>query len=127
MSDVALEIVFDHFHARRQRDVAALTEGLDPDVVHQGVVPSLVCNGRDAVVERVRSSFDQDDMGIERLEFLAAGEHVVVNIAGPRFREVPFLDGEIFMLFTLRDGRITRIDDFRSRGDALLAAQAGAS
>jgi ketosteroid isomerase-like protein len=124
MSDAALEIVFDHFHARRRRDIAAVTAGLDPDVVHQGVLPSLVCNGRDAVVERIAASFDDDDdRGIERLEFLAAGEHVIVSIAGTRFREIPFLDGEIFMLFTIRDGRIARIDDFATRGDALLAAQ----
>jgi ketosteroid isomerase-like protein len=126
MSDAALEIVFDHFYARRRRDITALAEGLDPDVVHQGVLPVLVCNGRDAVVERVTASFDEDDRGIERLAFFAAGDDVIVNIAGPRFREIPFLDGEIFMLFTLRDGRIARIDDFRSRGDAQLAAEARA-
>jgi ketosteroid isomerase-like protein len=124
MSDAALEVVFDHFYARRQRDIAALTDGLDPDVVHQGVLPKLVCNGRDAVVERVQASFDGEDRGIERLEFVAAGDRVIVGIAGPRFREIPFLDGEIFMLFTLRDGRIARIDDYRSRDDALAAAQA---
>jgi ketosteroid isomerase-like protein len=125
MSDAALEIVFDHFYARRQRDITELADGLDPDVVHQGVLPNLVCNGRDAVVERVRASFDDEDRGIERLELLAAGDRVIVAIAGPRFREIPFLDGEIFMLFTLRDGRIARIDDYRSRDDALAAAQPG--
>jgi ketosteroid isomerase-like protein len=124
MSDAALEIVFDHFHARRRRDIAAVSDGLDPDVVHQGVLPSLVCNGRDAVVERVHSSFDADDSGVERLEFLAAGDRVIVSIAGARFSEIPFLDGEIFMLFTLRDGRIARIDDFATRRDALHAAEA---
>lgn len=124
MSDAALEIVFDHFHARRRRDIDAVSDGLDPNVVHQGVLPSLVCNGRDAVVERVRSSFDEDDRGIDRLEFLAAGEHVIVSIAGARFSEIPFLDGGIFMLFTLRDGRIARIDDFATRRDALLASEA---
>lgn len=124
MSDAALEIVFDHFYARRRRDIDAVTAGLDPDVVHQGVVSSLVCNGRDAVVERIGSSFDGDDRGVERLEFLAAGDRVIVSIAGPRFREVPFLQGELFMLFTMRDGRIVRIDDFATRGDAMLAAGA---
>jgi hypothetical protein len=127
MSDAALQTVFDHFYARRRRDIAAVSEGLDPKVVHQGVLPELVCNGRDAVVERIGSSFDEEDRGIERLEFLAAGNQVIVSIAGPRFREIPFLDGEIFMLFTLRDGRIARIDDFRTRGDALLAAQVRAA
>jgi hypothetical protein len=123
MSDAALQVVFDHFYARRQRDIEAVAVGLEPDVVHQGVLPSLVCTGKDAVVERIGASFDEDDRGVERLEFLAAGDQVIVSIAGPRFREIPFLDGEIFMLFTLRDGRIARIDDFRTRGDALLAAQ----
>jgi hypothetical protein len=124
MSDAALEIVFDHFYARRRRDIAAVADGLDAEVVHQGVMPMLVCNGRDAVVERVTASFDDmEGRGIERLAFLAAGDQVIVNIAGPRFREIPFLDGEIFMLFTLRDGRIARIDDFRTLGDAQLAAQ----
>jgi ketosteroid isomerase-like protein len=124
MSDAALEIVFDHFYARRRRDIAAVADGLDPAVVHQGVMPLLVCNGRDAVVERVTASFDDmDDRGVERLAFLAAGDQVIVNIAGPRFREIPFLDGEIFMLFSVRDGRIARIDDFRTLGDAQLAAE----
>ncbi len=123
MSDAALQVVFDHFYARRQRDIEAVAVGLDPDIVHQGVLPSLGCNGREAVVERVAASINEEDRGIERLEFLAAGDQVIVAIAGPRFREIPFLDGEIFMLFTLRDGRIARIDDFRTRGDALLAAQ----
>lgn len=43
MSDAALETVFDHFYGRRQRDLVALSAGLDPDVVHQGVIPDLVC------------------------------------------------------------------------------------
>jgi len=125
MSDAAMESVFDHFHARRRRDLDAVTAGLDPDVVHQGILPELVCNGRDAVVERIGSSFGNSETGIERLEFNAAGESVVAGIAGPRFREIPFLDGEIFMLFTLRDGRILRIDDYRTREEAFRAAESG--
>jgi ketosteroid isomerase-like protein len=126
MSDAALQVVFDHLYARRRGDIEALTAGLDPDIVHQGVVPSLVCTGREAVVERMQSSLEQVETGIERLELIAAGERVIVGVAGPRFREVPFLNGEIFMLFTLRDDRIVRIDDHRSREDAIRAAETAA-
>jgi SnoaL-like domain len=125
MTDAALEVVFDHLYARRMRDLDALTRGLDPDVVHQGVLPSLVCNGRDAVIERMRSSFDLGDSGIERLELIAASDRVIVGIAGPRFREIPFLDGEIFIVFTTRDGLIVRMDDYRTREDARNAVGVG--
>ena len=118
MSDAAMETVFDHFHARRRRDLDAIAAGLDPDVVHQGVRPELVCNGRAAVLERIEASFDTVDTGVERLELNSAGESVIVGIVGPRFREIPFLDGEIFMVFTMRDGRILRIDDYRTREEA---------
>jgi ketosteroid isomerase-like protein len=123
MSDAAMEIVFDHFHARRRGDLDAISAGLDPDVVHQGVHSDLVCNGRDAVMDRIRASLGNGDSGIDRLELHAAGESVVAGIAGPRFREIPFLDGEIFMVFTLRDGRILRIDDFRTRAEAFRAVE----
>jgi hypothetical protein len=118
MSDASMETVFDHFHARRRHDLDAIVAGLDPGVIHQGVMPELVCNGREAVVERVRGSFENGDSGLERLELHAAGDSVVVGLAGPRFRENPFLDGEIFMVFTVRDGRILRIDDYRTRDEA---------
>ncbi|MFI5284905.1 MAG: nuclear transport factor 2 family protein [Candidatus Dormibacteria bacterium] len=126
MSDAAMATVFDHFHARRRRDLDAVAASLDPDVVHQGVLPDLVCNGRGAVVERMRASLDHGDTGVEHLELNAAGESVVVGIAGARFREIPFLDGEIFMVFKVRGGRIVRIDDYRSRQEAFAAVEAPA-
>jgi SnoaL-like domain len=124
MSDAAMTAVFDHFHGRRRQDLDAIATGLDPDVVHQGVLPDLVCNGRPAVLERIRASLDSGETGIERLELHAAGESVIVGIAGPRFREIPFLDGAIFMVFTLRDGLILRIDDYRTREEAFRAVGA---
>jgi ketosteroid isomerase-like protein len=126
MSDEAMEIVFDHFHARRRRDADALAAGLDPDVVHQGVRSELVCQGREAVLERIRASLDDGQSGIDSLELHSAAGKVVVRIAGPRFRDIPFLNGEIFMVFTVQDGRIRRIDDCTTREDAFRAAQASA-
>ena len=124
MSEAELEAVFDHFHARRRRDIDAVAAGLDPQVVHQGVEPELVCNGRDEVLELVRHSFARGDSGIRSIEMIDAGERVVVGLSGRRFRENPFLTGQLFIVFTLREGRILRMDDYRSREEALCAAGA---
>ena len=126
MSDAAMETVFDYFHADGVATSTPSPPPWIPDVVHQGVLPELVCNGRRAVAERMAASLDGGDTGIERLELHAAGESVVVAIAGPRFREIPFLNGEIFMLFTVHDRRILRIDDYRTREEAFAAVEAPA-
>jgi hypothetical protein len=76
-------------------------------------------------MERVGSSLDGADWGIDRLELIAADDRAIAGIAGPRFREIPFLDGEIFIVFTVRDGLIARMDDYRTRRDALNAVGLG--
>ena len=124
MSEANLELVFDHLNARRTHDVARLESQLDPDVVHQGVLPELVCHNRKQVLSMLSRGFSPDGFGIDRLELIDAGERVVLGLAGPRFREVPWapLNGEIYMVYTLRDGRIVRMDDFLTRADAMAAA-----
>lgn len=126
MTQANLEIVFDHLNARRSHDLARLESQLDPDVVHQGVLPELVCNNRDEVLVNVRRSFAREDFGVDRLELIDAGERVVVGLAGPRLREVPWLEGQLYMVYTLRDGGIVRIDDYLTRAEAIAAAGAGA-
>jgi ketosteroid isomerase-like protein len=119
-----LEVVFDHLYARRSRDLARLESQLDPDVVHQGVTSELVCNNRDEVLTNVRRSFAREDFGVDRLELIDAGDRVVVGLGGPRFREVPgaALNGQIHIVYTIRDGRIVRMDDYLTRSDAIAAA-----
>jgi ketosteroid isomerase-like protein len=126
MTDANLEVVFDHLDARRCHDLERLASRLDPDVVHQGVLPELACNNRDEVLANVRRSFVREDFGVDRLELIDAGERVVVGLAGPRFREVPWLKGQLYMVYTLRDGRIVRMDDYLTRAEAIAAAGAGA-
>jgi ketosteroid isomerase-like protein len=128
MTQANLEIVFDHLNARRSHDLARLESQLDPDVVHQGVLAELVCNNRDEVLVNVRRGFARDDLGVERLELVDAGDRVVMGLAGPRFREVPGspLNGQIYIVYTLRDGRIVRMDDYLTRAEAMAAAGAGA-
>jgi hypothetical protein len=123
MTDAALEIVFDHLYARRMRDLDALERGLHPDVVHYGVLPGLECLGRAAVVERMGAALAHDGLGVDRIELSMAGDRVIVALAGQRFRDVPFLDGELFVVFTVRDALIVRLDDFRTREAAWEAAE----
>lgn len=125
MSQEAMEVVLDHLHARRHRDLPAVAATLEMDVVHQGVRPDLLCTGRDEVLANVERSMQADDFGIDRLELIDAGpDHAVLGVVGPRFREVEEAspDGEVFLLFTVRNRRITRMRDFRARADALAAA-----
>jgi ketosteroid isomerase-like protein len=124
MTQANLEVVFDHLYARRTRDLALLESQLDPDVVHQGVLPELVCNNRDEVLVNVRRGFAREDFGVDRLELIDAGDRVVVGLAGPRFRELPWapLNGQIYVVYTIRDGRIVRMDDYTSREEAMTAA-----
>jgi ketosteroid isomerase-like protein len=124
VTEANLELVFDHLYARRSRDLARLESQLDPNVVHQGVLPELVCNNRDEVLANVQRGFARTDFGVDRLEMIDAGDRVVVGLAGPRFREVPgaLINGQIYLVYTLREGRIVRMDDFLSRSEAMEAA-----
>ena len=123
MSEAELEVVFDHLYARRRQDADAVAATLSSDVVHQGVEADLVCAGRDEVMERVRKTMRRSGDGIERIELVDAGAQVVVGLAGRAFRDNPLLDDEIYMVFTVRDGVITRMDDYRTRSEAFRAAQ----
>ena len=124
MSAKTLQIVFDHLHDRGAGDMEAVAAQLDPDVVHQGVSEELVCRGREEVLERIRRS-SGGDAGIDHLELVDAGDRAIVGLAGPRFREVPWLLGQqLFIVFTVRDGLIVRMDDHRTRSGAFTAAGA---
>ena len=126
MSQANLETVFDHLHAMRRRDLESIATRLDPDIVHQGVQDHLVCRNRDEVLDSMRRSLTREDFGVDHLEIIEAGDRVVVGIAGSRFRDVPWapLPGQVFVVYTLRDGRIVRMDDHLTRAEALAAAGA---
>jgi len=121
-----MEVVLDHLYARRRQDLAAVTATLDPDVVHEGVRPDLRCGNRRQVLARIGNNMRAGSDGIERIEILDAGpDQAVLGVAGPRFFDVEEAspDGEVFVLFTVKNGLITRMRDFRSRDDALGAAR----
>src|SRR6266536_2455308 len=103
-------VMIDFLGALRRGDFEAAAALLDPDVSWQGLREEWVCHGREQRRE------------IDALEFTRGGEQVVLGARGPNIgpEEEPLR--QIFNVFTLRDGRIARIDDYRGRREALTAA-----
>ena len=108
--------------ARRRNDLDAIERHLHPDVVWQGLRPDLVCGDRDAVLHNVRSRGGRlpDVSGVE---LHAEGDQVMLGIRSPDLTEIAGepLEGEIYSVFTIADGVIVRMDEYRTRDEALEA------
>jgi len=123
-----VEIIFrDWLDAMRRGDLDAMRERLSPDVVHKGLKPGWVCRGRDQVLERVGARIGNPP-AVEALELIAADEHVIMSVRGPGIG-VPLDEhspprGHAYVVFTLRNGRITFMQDYLHRADALSATGA---
>ena len=116
-------VMIDFFGALRRGDFDAASALLDPDATWQGLREDLLCHGGEEVIDTFRRGL-HEHWDTEALEFIRGGDRVVVGVRSPTLTEVGGepLEGQIFNVFTLRDGRITRIDDYRRRSEALAAA-----
>jgi ketosteroid isomerase-like protein len=118
-------VMIDFFGARalRSGDFDAAAALLHPDVAWHALREDWVCHGREEVLDTFRWGLDER-REIDALEFTRGGEQVVLGARGPSIGAVGGepLEGQIFNVFTLRDGRIVRIDDYRRRNEALTAA-----
>ena len=96
-----------------------------PDVFWQGIREDLVCRDRGEAMELLREQ-QREEHGVEALELVATEEKVVLGIRSPQLQGVGGvpIGGQIFQVFTLRDGIIVRVDEYERRGDALVAAGA---
>src|SRR6266511_1146088 len=103
-------VMIDFLGALRRGDFEAAAGLLDPDVSWQGLREEWVCHGREERRE------------LDALEFSRCGEQVVLGVRGPNIGPAEEPLGQIFNVFTLREGRIVRIDDYRGRREALTAA-----
>jgi hypothetical protein len=80
-----------------------------------------ICRGREEVIDTFRWGLEQR-REIDALEFTRSGEQIVLGARGPNIGPAEDPLGQIFSVFTLRGGRIVRIDDYRGRREALVAA-----
>jgi ketosteroid isomerase-like protein len=123
-----IEIIWsDWLDAIRRGDLDTLAGRLAPEVTRRGVRADLICPDRESVLENARARSDElPEVGA--VELVAAGDHVVVSIRAPTVG-MPLEDGapmrgQASIVFTLRDGLITGMQDNVSRGEALAAAGA---
>jgi ketosteroid isomerase-like protein len=124
-----LEIVFaEWLDAMRRGDLARMARALAPHAVHEGIRPEWRCDSREQILENVRPRVGNPPQ-VDALELVAAGDHVIMSVRGPGIGP-PVHDNEdksrdqATIVFTLQDGKITRMQDFLHRHDALEAAGA---
>jgi len=126
-----IEIIFsDYLDAIRRGDVEAVAARLAPQVSHHGVRDDLVCPDRESVIASLQDRA-RDLPAVEAIELVAAGDHVVLSVRAPSVGVPLEADadpearrGLASIVFTLRDGLITLIQDYPSRTEALAAAGA---
>jgi ribosomal protein S18 acetylase RimI-like enzyme len=122
-----IEFLWGWFDAPRRRDTDSMAAALDPGVVWQGVRPDLICHGPEEVITAFVTAYDANQE-IDSLELLGGDGHIVL---GAHARELAIDDadsrGEIYNVFTIESGKITRIEDYLQREEALAAAGVAAA
>jgi ketosteroid isomerase-like protein len=121
-----LEIIWsDWLDAIRRGDFERLASRVTPSTTHLGVRPDLVCANGDEVIQNARWS-SENLPTVEAIELIGSGDHVVLCVRAPDIG-MPAgeeFQGQAFVVFTLQDGKITEIQDYLSRREALEAAGA---
>ncbi len=111
--------------ARRRNDRATVERYLHSDVVWQGLRNDLVCSDRGQVIDTIGDA-EGPAPEVEAIELSATGDQVLLGVRSPDLVEVAgeVLDGAIYNVFTIVDGLIVRIDEYRTRGQATEAIDA---
>ena len=110
--------------AIRRRDLDALAAHLHPDVFWQGVLPGYTCDGRETVLAHFAGREELPHAGVERVDLVASGDQVVLGVRSRELERVGEVElgGQIFLVFTIRAGKIARLEDHATRRAALDAA-----
>lgn len=110
--------------ALRRNDLDAMEQRMAPDVFWQGIREDFVCEGREEAMELLREQ-QREEHGVEALELVGTEEKVMLGVRSIQLQEVGgvALGGQIFQVFTLREGIIVRVDEYERRGEALAGAE----
>jgi SnoaL-like domain len=137
----AMEAVVGWMDAMRRGDLTAAAQWFDSQVTWRGISPDAVCRDREDVLEMLGDSLipcpeDPDAYelepglrGAEAVELVSAGTGTVVlgaKVPGLSETGGVRVDGQIFNVFRVRDGRIVEVADYAERDEALAAAGARA-
>ncbi len=117
-----LEVVVAWLDAMRRRDLSAVEALLEPTVAWRGLPADADCHNRDDVMDLLRGDELHEGLrSIDALELVAGDGVVVLGVRSPELDhigDVP-LNGQIFNVFTVRDGRIARFRLYVERPRAL--------
>jgi ketosteroid isomerase-like protein len=119
-----LELVLDWIDALRRRDIDAIAERFHPDVAWEDVTGSVACEGREQVLAWLRAAPAQPT-DVDALELLADADHTVLGVRNHARQELAGvkLEGQLFTVFTLRDGQVVHLRDHAHRAQALSDAR----
>lgn len=122
------EVVRRLFDAQARNDLDTIRELYDPGIQWDDVSGLWgdwgARRGRDGIRDAFSSWFEAfEDVTFTAEDFLEAGEHVVVvtRIRGRGRGSGLEVDQRITLLWTLSDGRVTRVAGYRDRSEALEA------
>ena len=124
MSEENVEIVRKAVEAYVRGDLDTALTNADPDIVW-GPVEEAAAQGQDAVRANVeRWETDWEDYEATPEEYIDAGDQVLVTIhwSGRGRGSGLHVDIRTYQLYTLRDGKLIRMDEFTERSEALEAA-----
>ena len=115
-----LKLVLDWIDALRRGDIDSIVERYHPDVAWEDVAGGLACEGREQVLAWLRAAPVQSPQ-VDALVLLADAAHAVLGVGNHAFQELAGvqLDGQLFTVFTLRDGQIVHQRDHAHRAEAL--------
>jgi ketosteroid isomerase-like protein len=115
-----LQLVLDWIDALRRGDIDAIAERFHADVTWVDVAGGVACKGREQVLAWLRAA-PVESAQVDALELLADADHAVLGVRNHARLELAGvqLDGQLFTVFTLRDGRIVHLRDHAHRADAL--------
>ena len=114
-------ILFGWIDALRRSDPDLVAPRLADDIVWQGLRADLVCPDRNAVLDNIRAG-GQHRRRVSGLEIAALDDgHVLVAVRLPGVTELygEPIGAELFSVFTLRGEAIVRIDEFKTKDEAL--------
>src|SRR5437763_1263054 len=127
MSQENVELVRKSMNAFAERDVKALRELTDPEVELDWSaslgVEARVYQGIESVLHFYDSYFQAfEEIVWEELSFIAAGQYVVApNMSRSRGRDGIEVFARATFVFTVGDGKITRISLYQEQDEALKA------
>jgi hypothetical protein len=117
-----IEFLWAWFDALRRRDTATMAAALHRDVIGQGVRENLVCHGPREVIDAFLAGYDANQE-IDSLELFGSDRRIVLGVRSPGLGEIAdgAVDDKIYNVFTIDHAKITRIEDYRDRDQALAA------